>query len=67
MMAARWSKLVTIAAGVLGALVCYAVITRCMVNGGLVSNGGASLQATRMISAYLGAFVAAAHSAASRR
>lgn len=59
-MAPRWSRLVTIAAGVLGALVCYGVIMRCAVNGGLVSGGSASLEATRMISANIGAFAAAA-------
>jgi drug/metabolite transporter (DMT)-like permease len=59
-MARRWSRLVTIAAGVLGALVCYGVITYCVVNGGLVSDGAKSLQATRMISANVGAIAAAA-------
>jgi hypothetical protein len=63
-MTRHWCRLLTILAGVLGALVFYGIAMLGMVDGGLVSDEGASLRATKMISANIGALAAAAAVAA---
>lgn len=53
-----WSRLLTVAAGVLGAVACYGVLTHALVASGFVS-GDESLLASKMISANIGAIAAA--------